>query len=452
MPDGVNIPGGPSFGGSPQPPDVPCDPTGDGWRGPPGPVGPPGPQGIPGQPTAGGPFLPISGGTMLGPLNYTATGGSTSRSAQDRAADWVNVRDFGAALDGTTSDQTALTNAFHAAPANGVVYVPPGNINFGTFAPTSKPVLFLMSGNKSGSGAGIPITAIGNNIVESMLDGSTKYITRGSSTGISGPPGPVLRVDMTLNHATGTGGGIVGIYALTSTTAAATNNDFPFGMAAQVTLNQTADGGGPGCGGAFYCTRSINAGNAEVFGANLVATDATLRSSVNAGATVGCEIDLRANRLDDGTLADGWQLAPGPQSGARRFVLDLKYDRQSSADANPSSIAAFIDMGVGSTSLSMPWCSAKNGIFFGPMTYTFAGINFIRATFGTGAQAIALQESQTIGWTGDALTAVPTHWNCLQYRAATSRLYYVVNGVDQWSIDASGNVRARGTVTGSTTP
>ena len=40
----------------------------------------------------------------------------------------------------------------------------------------------------------------------------------------------------------------------------------------------------------------------------------------------------------------------------------------------------------------------------------------------------------------------------LQYRAATSRLYYVVAGVDKFSIDASGNVRAAGTLTGSTTP
>jgi hypothetical protein len=37
-----SIPGGPAFIGLPQPPDVPCDPTGDGWRGPPGPTGPPG--------------------------------------------------------------------------------------------------------------------------------------------------------------------------------------------------------------------------------------------------------------------------------------------------------------------------------------------------------------------------------------------------------------------------
>jgi hypothetical protein len=51
---------------------------------------------------------------------------------------------------------------------------------------------------------------------------------------------------------------------------------------------------------------------------------------------------------------------------------------------------------------------------------------------------------------GPALNSAPG--NYLQYRSATSRLYYVVAGVDQWSVDASGNIRARGTVTGSTTP
>jgi hypothetical protein len=49
--------------------------------------------------SAGGPFLPLAGGSMTGPLNFTATGGNTSRSAQDRAADTVNVRDYGAKGD-----------------------------------------------------------------------------------------------------------------------------------------------------------------------------------------------------------------------------------------------------------------------------------------------------------------------------------------------------------------
>ena len=46
MPDGVTVPGGPSFSGSPQPPDVPCDPVGEAWRGIPGPQGPPGPGSV----------------------------------------------------------------------------------------------------------------------------------------------------------------------------------------------------------------------------------------------------------------------------------------------------------------------------------------------------------------------------------------------------------------------
>ena len=73
-----DVPGGPLFSGQPQPPDVPCDPTGDGWRGPPGPVGPQGPQGVPEAPQDGGTYgrlngtwskaLPLAGGTMTGSL------------------------------------------------------------------------------------------------------------------------------------------------------------------------------------------------------------------------------------------------------------------------------------------------------------------------------------------------------------------------------------------------
>lgn len=42
------------FGGYPQPPDVPPDPTGENWRGPPGVPGPPGPPGS-GAPGPAGP-------------------------------------------------------------------------------------------------------------------------------------------------------------------------------------------------------------------------------------------------------------------------------------------------------------------------------------------------------------------------------------------------------------
>jgi hypothetical protein len=176
MPDGtVIIPGGPSFAGEPMAPGVPCDPTGDEWRGPPGPPGPQGPAGTPGGPA--GPAGP-PGASPLGTLpNIAALRANTlvrgaadpfyvcgyvilsdggegrfDRAVSDTTSSdnggtiivdaigqrwWrqtdldtsLSVRWFGAKGDGTTNDYSAFMATITVANAagGGRIYVPKGS-------------------------------------------------------------------------------------------------------------------------------------------------------------------------------------------------------------------------------------------------------------------------------------------------------------------------------------
>lgn len=59
--------------------------------------------------------------------------------------------------------------------------------------------------------------------------------------------------------------------------------------------------------------------------------------------------------------------------------------------------------------------------------------------------ALMLNAGQTI-----ALDASGVH--TIKYDSGTGKLFYAVSGTNVFSVDASGNVRAAGTITGSTTP
>ena len=52
--------------------------------------------------------------------NVTATGSTTARTLADRAADVINVRDFGAVCDGSTDDTTAINAALARARSHTV--------------------------------------------------------------------------------------------------------------------------------------------------------------------------------------------------------------------------------------------------------------------------------------------------------------------------------------------
>lgn len=67
--------------------------------------------------------------SQFGRIPFTATGAETPRTAADRAAEYANVRDFGAVCDGITDDRTALQAAADYAAANPtkMVYFPPSS-------------------------------------------------------------------------------------------------------------------------------------------------------------------------------------------------------------------------------------------------------------------------------------------------------------------------------------
>ena len=413
MPDGVIIPGGPSFSGHPQPPDVPCDPTGDAWVGPPGPPGPPGPAG-----PAGG----LTGGTMTGPLYWTTTGTTTSRAAQDRSHDWIDVLDFGAKLDGTTSDNAAFQAALNATPDDGAIVVPRGGWNVGALTRASGNVLWKLDGNRFGTGTTpVQYAGVSGDVTETFTSGRKAFYGQATTT----TPFAVAEVALNFNNPSGIAAVSSGLYV---TAAAAANSGSTFVWAVNANCTSNSNGPNQNIAGAFTTRKN---GTSPCFALFAQGVDQTGLPSSTGGNYVTCEMDLFANQLDD--------LAAGG-----RMILNLVYNKANTGNsANPMSIHTGLGIGPqtgsGGSNISCDRLIALSG------TYNQSAIDTRNGTQGAGANAIWLGDNQTI-----ALDTAGSH--TIQWRTATSRWYFSVGGVDMWSVDASGNVRARGTVTGSTTP
>src|SRR4029077_19682608 len=89
----------------------------------------------------------------------TATGSTTPRMLPDRFADWVNVKDFGAKIDGTTPDGPAIGAALATLLPHESLYFPGGSTSINWIADVqgttpSTPVRFLVDGTRSG---GVPM-------------------------------------------------------------------------------------------------------------------------------------------------------------------------------------------------------------------------------------------------------------------------------------------------------
>ena len=422
------------------------------WVGPPGPPGPvstvPGPPGPPGpqgpvgaDSTVPGPPGGLTGGVMTGPLYWTATGATASRSAQDRSADWVNVREFGAPIDGVGSDAAGIGQALSALETNQAIYFPGGNVNFlwGAVQGTtpSTPVLFQMDGTLS---QGAPMLRAFNrnnkgDCFETYWNG-TKILSVASA--FPDQYG-VLRIDHNQLVAGGSAGGVNTVLRVNAQdNAGAVTSMWGVHVAMDSYSNQA---GWPQQVGVSSTLRKR--GSAWCAGVHITAQDFQDQPTSVSGTLLGIELGYHASGLDDVQNGAAW-----PGGGTRMGIhLGLTENTAGSVGSGEISFGILAD--------GSPNAIVKSVYATSITTHTYQVLDtraaLAPAGYASPIAAVRLLHDQIIDFNGGA-TINSVAGAYLQYRTATSRLYYVVAGVDQWSVDASGNVRARGTITGSTTP
>lgn len=79
----------------------------------------------------------------------TATGSTTPRRLDDRFADVVNVKDFGAVGDGATDNTITIQAAIDATPDNGVLIIPEGDYKISADLLVTSPIRIIGRSNKS---------------------------------------------------------------------------------------------------------------------------------------------------------------------------------------------------------------------------------------------------------------------------------------------------------------
>lgn len=253
-------------------------------------------------------------------FTVTTTGGA-ARSLKERAQDRVNVKDYGAKLDGS-DDVVAFSAARAKVNDSGTIDVPPGNFNLSpvTGGPAT-PILWRMSGNKYASGSAI--TGIGNDVLETMYDGSKAFF---KTTNTTQNRTPTLRIDHRLDYSGGTDGITVSAFKVNQFVDNQLLSDYAWSNS--TTLISSARGPGQHVATASQAVRPANAlsdgrgPRAQLWGLYTEARDNTNQGSAQGGSMVGHELDLYLNGADPGNHRILLQLAfaRSVQSGPKARV------------------------------------------------------------------------------------------------------------------------------------
>jgi len=354
---------------------------------------------------------------------------------------------LGAAASGTNSDITALLG----------LTTPLSVTEGGTGAATAGAALAALGG--IGPGANSTITS---------LTGLTTPLTQAQG----GTGGTSLGVAMSAASVTPTGGTAATLAALLSGTAPLPGLTVlqPNGHATdignvQFTRLANYTGGTTGfVNGALRATDTVSAGtNAYEWTAtfimnnNGVAADNSQNvalysqsNKIGTGSTWGHvnqlnEIAATANPVNASVVFENSINANGTDTNHNRILMDNIASKQNSGGASPEvdyafritnsqegSTGAYFDHGFG-TDTNVP----MNYVFDASQAVAIPGNAFLVALNMSPGQIIDLGANQL---------------NFVQYDSGTGKVFIYTNGVKAFSVDQSGNVKAKGTITASTSP
>jgi hypothetical protein len=234
-----------------------------------------------------------------------------------------------------------------------------------------------------------------------------------------------------------------------TTTIGANDTSGEYGIISQTINNGT----GSGLGYALFAIsqKSIGA-SAITTAANISARDFNTSggSSTTGGGVVGLELSTGGSKADDAINA---QAFGGRGIRVAAHIVGVA----NASDTSQAEYAHGLWFGINDTANS----GSANGnwdqiLGFSTNTQVRTVIDTRGAIVPTGSTdplaAVVMSAGHIIEFNGSNSLISNPGANYLKYDTGTGKLFYVVAGVNKWSVDASGNVRAAGTVTPSVTP
>lgn len=353
----------------------------------------------------------------------TATGSPTARTLADRAADWVNVKNFGAKLNGTTNDGASFNASAAAAITSGgnIVSVPAGATLLTGITTPASPILWQTAGTTTNSGG--MLTALPG-VVQGWYHGDAVGRLRTLRTvNTSASDYATQEFYRSTTH---TGGTTVNIshnlVVSTAVGAGAGNQEWNF--QAQITNNSANSMAVASFSQGVQAVRAV-AGTTQ----GSIVSISDFRDQTGTADPVAPSVSFEFNIEGNGTDLTAGTIPGTTQTGYRTFLHAALNTLTGYGSTAPVEAARGLWFSGNSGASNRLY----TGILFTNLDMNVA-VDTSYATFSTGGPAIRLGAGQSLEFNGEVAT------RRLSYVTADAAMEYKVGGTTRWSVSDAGLV------------